>query len=61
MTIQANSDLSADLDLIVIDDDCYLHILKFMLSQGFESYLLPESKNLSFGKTHNDVFINSHQ
>jgi 2-polyprenyl-3-methyl-5-hydroxy-6-metoxy-1,4-benzoquinol methylase len=59
-TYTANSDLFVDPNLIVIDDDCYLRILKFARSQGFESYLLPEAGNLPFGKTRDDILIVAH-
>jgi cyclopropane fatty-acyl-phospholipid synthase-like methyltransferase len=55
------SELPVDPDLIVIDDDCYLRILKFARSQGFESYLLPESDNLPFGRTRDDILIVAHR
>jgi SAM-dependent methyltransferase len=60
-TRPTNLGLSADSDLIVINDDCYLHILKFARSQGFESYLLPEPENLPFGRTRDDILIIAHQ
>ena len=50
-----------DKDLIKIDDNCYLSILKFARDQGFESYLLPESENLPFGRTRDDILIIAHK
>jgi cyclopropane fatty-acyl-phospholipid synthase-like methyltransferase len=55
-----DSDLSVDPNLINIDDDCYLKILKFVRDQGFESYLLPEPGDLPFGKTRDDILIVAH-
>jgi len=54
-------DWSVDQDLIKIDDDCYLSILKFARDKGFESYLLPESENLPFGRTRYDILIIAHK
>ena len=54
-------DWSVDQDLIKIDDDCYLSILKFARDKGFESYLLPESENLPFGRTRDDILIIAHK
>jgi len=51
----------ADQDLIKIDDDCYFSILKFARVKGFESYLLPESENLPFGRTRDDILIIAHK
>jgi len=50
-----------DSNLIDINDDCYLKILKFVRSQGFESYLLPECENIPFGNTRDDILIISHK
>jgi len=54
-------DVTVDQDLIKIDDDCYLSILKFARDKGFESYLLPESENLPFGRTRDDILIIAHK
>ena len=56
-----SNNLLIDDNLIKIDDDCYLSILKFARKNGFESYLLPESENLPFGRTRDDILIIAHK
>jgi cyclopropane fatty-acyl-phospholipid synthase-like methyltransferase len=60
-TSTVNSNNCLDEDLININDACYLNIINFARSKGFESYLLPEPGNLPFGKTRDDILIVSHK
>jgi cyclopropane fatty-acyl-phospholipid synthase-like methyltransferase len=56
----SNGSTPVDKNLITMDDECYIDIINFAYSQGFESYILPEPDNLPFGKTRDDILIISH-
>lgn len=51
------TNLSEDKDLVVLDDDFILEVLKKIRAKGCEAYLLPQLEGLPFCYTREDILI----